>query len=85
MRLDVSGTTPQLSPADTSGSDTGQQWSVTDWGDNSYGLASGGTGKDLFMDTYSNTLGLVMDGGGHSGQHWKLEALGLINNSSFTV
>ncbi|EPE33130.1 HLH, helix-loop-helix DNA-binding protein [Glarea lozoyensis ATCC 20868] len=82
MRLDVSEITPHLAPSSTS---LGQQWFITAWGAGTWRVANAVKGAGFYLDSRGSGVVLYMNDGSLPGQRWKFEALGPINNSSYTL
>lgn len=60
------------------GNYSGQQWTITPWGDGSFRLSNNYTGPDKHFDTYADTLTAFLGIGNASGQHWHFDKISRI-------
>jgi len=69
-RLDVYGDVATMPHLGDAGYYSGQIWTISPWGDGTWGLSNQYSGSGFHLDVYSDTKVPFMDVGDHSGQHW---------------
>ena len=70
----VNSTTVYLA---TTGTSSGQYWTLTPWGDGTYELTNNFTGMNESLDVYSDTLQPTLDPPDYSGEHWTFTSVNL--------
>ena len=71
---------------DATGDFSGQYWTITPWGDGTYGLTNAFTGVNESLDVFSDTLQPTLDPPDHAGQHWTFTSVNITaNNTSSNI